>query len=223
MIVLNLKLNNIYGFSDFNIDFSYPKKIVKSLLEDEFLEGRPNFRYKKAVILMGANATGKTSLGKALLNIVNFINSADPAALHSLPLSSEKASFQIDFVNIGYIPDSGAVYLVTRAVGTVKASELFLSGRRFSGREAADMGLVTVAVPEDQLEETVSRYVEKYAKGPTVAYGYIKTMMNRTPFHDYAVGMESEIEYQGICEQTEDHKEAVNAFFEKRRPEFRGK
>ena len=135
----------------------------------------------------------------------------------------EHTKMAFSFVNIGYIPDSGAVYLVTRAVGTVKASELFLSGRRFSGREAADMGLVTVAVPEDQLEETVSRYVEKYAKGPTVAYGYIKTMMNRTPFHDYAVGMESEIEYQGICEQTEDHKEAVNAFFEKRRPEFRGK
>ena len=115
MIVLNLKLNNIYGFSDFNIDFSYPKKIVNSLLEDEFLEGRPNFRYKKAVILMGANATGKTSLGKALLNIVNFINSADPAALHSLPLSSEKASFQIDFVNIGYI--------LHRLIGEITESE----------------------------------------------------------------------------------------------------
>ena len=84
MIVLNLKLNNIYGFSNFSIDFSYPKKIVNSLIEDEYLEGRPNFRYKKAVILMGANATGKTSLGKALLNIVNFINSGDPAMLNAM-------------------------------------------------------------------------------------------------------------------------------------------
>ncbi len=101
MIVLNMKLNNIYGFSNFTIDFSYPKKIVNSLIEDEFLEDRPNFRYKKAVILMGANATGKTSLGKALLCIVNFINSGDSASLNLLALSDSIASFQIDFVNEG--------------------------------------------------------------------------------------------------------------------------
>lgn len=102
MIVLNLKLNNIYGFKDFSIDFSYPKKIVNSLIEDEFLENRPNFRYKKAIILMGTNATGKTSLGKALLNIVNFINSGDPSFLNALAISDRTASFQIDFVNEGY-------------------------------------------------------------------------------------------------------------------------
>ncbi len=103
MIVLNLKLNNIYGFKDFNIDFSYPKKIVNSLIEDEFLDGRPKFRYKKAIVLMGANATGKTSLGKTLLGIVNFINSGDIASLNALTLSVDKATFQIDFVNEGYV------------------------------------------------------------------------------------------------------------------------
>ena len=103
MIVLSLKLNNIYGFSNFSIDFSYPKKIVNSLIEDEYLEGRPNFRYKKAIILMGANATGKTSLGKALFNIVNFINSGDPAMLNALALSDSEASFQIDFVNGSFV------------------------------------------------------------------------------------------------------------------------
>lgn len=102
MIILNLKLDNIYGFSDFDINFSYPKKIVNSLIEDEFLENRPNFRYKKAVILMGANATGKTSLGKALLTIVNFINSGDTASLNPLALSGNTASFEIDFINEGY-------------------------------------------------------------------------------------------------------------------------
>lgn len=74
MIILNAKLNNVYGFKDFDIAFSYPKKIVNSIIENEHLAGRPNFRYKKAVILMGSNATGKTSLGKALLNIISFIN-----------------------------------------------------------------------------------------------------------------------------------------------------
>lgn len=102
MIVLNLKLDHIFGFKDFCIDFSYPKKIVNTVIEDEFLEGRPSFRYKKAVILMGANATGKTSFGKVLLGIVNFINSGDIASLNALAISGQSASFQIDFVNEGY-------------------------------------------------------------------------------------------------------------------------
>ena len=66
MLVMDLTLNNIFGFNDFHINFSYPKKIVNSMIQDEHLAGRLNFRYKKAVILMGANAPGKTSLGKAL-------------------------------------------------------------------------------------------------------------------------------------------------------------
>lgn len=135
----------------------------------------------------------------------------------------EKTKMAFSFVNIGYVPDSGALYLVTRALGTVKATELLMSGRRFLGREAADMGLVTVAVPREELESTLESYVAKYANGPTVAYGYIKAMMNRSPFTDYTVAVESEIEYQGICEQTQDHKEAVCAFLEKRKPVFQGK
>ena len=73
MIVLNLTLNGIYGFDDFNINFTYPKKIVNSIIENENLAGRERFRYKKAIILMGANATGKTSLGKALLRIFDYM------------------------------------------------------------------------------------------------------------------------------------------------------
>lgn len=69
MIVMSLKLDCIYGFEDFEINFTYPKKVVNSIIDEEYLEGRERFRYKKAVILMGANATGKTSLGKALLKI----------------------------------------------------------------------------------------------------------------------------------------------------------
>lgn len=79
MVVLNLILDNIYGFEDFQINFTYPKKIVNSIIEDEFLAGRERFRYNRAVILMEANATGKTSLGRALLKIFTFINTGNPA------------------------------------------------------------------------------------------------------------------------------------------------
>ena len=98
MVVLQLTLNNIYGFDDFNINFTYPKKIVNSFIEGENLEGRERFRYKKAVILMGANATGKTSLGKALLRIFNYMSNGNPIPLCEM-VCGAKGSFSIDFVN----------------------------------------------------------------------------------------------------------------------------
>ena len=102
MIILDVKLNNLYGFKDFDIAFSYPKKIVNSIIENEHVAERPNFRYKKAVILMGANATGKTSLGKALLNIIRFINTGDTSTLASMAPVGCNGSFLIDFVNNGF-------------------------------------------------------------------------------------------------------------------------
>ncbi len=103
MIVMNLNLKNIFGFTDFNINFSYPKKIVNSLIENECLKDRPNFRYKKAIILMGANATGKTSLGKALLRIFKFIGSGNTALLLEMVAPNTQGSFTIDFVNEGFL------------------------------------------------------------------------------------------------------------------------
>ena len=101
MIVLNLELDRIYGFDNFTIGFTYPKKVVNSIIDDEYLEGRERFRYKKAVVLMGANATGKTSLGKALLKIITYINTGNPTVLYDM-VSGEKGSFSIDFVNGGF-------------------------------------------------------------------------------------------------------------------------
>lgn len=72
MLVLNLGLDNLFGFEDFKINFSYPKKIESSSIKDEFLKDRPNFRYKKVNILLGANSTGKTSIGKAMMAILTF-------------------------------------------------------------------------------------------------------------------------------------------------------
>lgn len=101
MIILNLTLDGIYGFDDFCINFTYPKKIVNSIIDGENLEGRERFRYKKAVILMGANATGKTSLGKALLRIFEYMANSNPLPLCEM-VSGSRGSFSIDFVNGGY-------------------------------------------------------------------------------------------------------------------------
>lgn len=98
MIVLNLALKGIYGFHDFNINFSYPKRIVHSIIEQEYLEGRERFRYKKAVILMGANASGKTSLGKALFRIFRYMSDGNPTPIYEM-VADDTGYFCIDFVN----------------------------------------------------------------------------------------------------------------------------
>lgn len=103
MVILDVNLKHIYGFDDFKINFSYPKKIVGSMIEDEFLEGRERFRFKKAVIIMGTNATGKTSLGKALFRIFKAVKESNEAILRELVSGNQPAEFQVDFVNEGYV------------------------------------------------------------------------------------------------------------------------
>ena len=102
MIVLNLKLDGIYGFEDFKINFTYPKKLVNSFIENEHLSGREKFRYKKAVVLMGANATGKTSLARTLHSIFNLFEFGFTNDLLEM-CTKNKSYFQIDFVNNDYI------------------------------------------------------------------------------------------------------------------------
>lgn len=102
MIILDVTLKHVYGFDDFHINFSYPRKLSTSLLGDETLKGRDRFRYKKAVILMGTNATGKTSLGRALLTIFRSVREANEAVLRDLASGNAAAEFQVDFVNEGY-------------------------------------------------------------------------------------------------------------------------
>ena len=103
MILLDLKLKHVYGFDDLHIDLTYPRKLSVSLIGDEVLAGRERFRYKKAVILMGTNATGKTSLGRALLKIFSSVKEANEAILRDLSEGEYPAEFQVDFVNQGYV------------------------------------------------------------------------------------------------------------------------
>lgn len=99
MIVMDIKIDNFYAFRNFHMNMSYPKRIVNSCIENEFLEGHSNFRYKKVNILMGANATGKTSFGKMLMVIFNFINKRSYRCIYPVVADKERdAFFSIDFI-----------------------------------------------------------------------------------------------------------------------------
>lgn len=97
MVVLDVKLDNLYAFKKFHMNMTYPKKIVGSSIEQEHLAGRSNFRYKKINIIMGANASGKTTLGHALMKIFNFIDKKNYEFITRIICDQAKeASFFLD-------------------------------------------------------------------------------------------------------------------------------
>lgn len=137
-------------------------------------------------------------------------------------IADEASKFVFAFVNICYVPDGGLTYLLTQSIGPVKATELFMSGKRLSGAEAREWGIITDAVHADKLEETINKYIDKYSNGPTKTYGHIKTLINRVCYSELNACMQNEVEAQCMCSLTEDHREAVAAFVEKRKPVFKG-
>lgn len=140
-----------------------------------------------------------------------------------LRLVSEKASFVNVFVNIGLVPDSGGCYFLPRIVGIGKALELAMTGEKVSAEEAYRIGLASKVFPHESFENDVMAYASKLAKMPTKGIGLIK----RTLYKGMSMSLEQTLEYeayvQEIAGHTEDYKEGVQAFFEKRPPVFRGK
>lgn len=103
MVILDLKVDNFYAFKDFHVNFTYPKKIVDSYIKSEYLSERKNFRYKKVNIIMGSNATGKSTLGFMLRDIFNFIERKTYVDLtENISDTKKEASFSIEMASDDY-------------------------------------------------------------------------------------------------------------------------
>lgn len=127
------------------------------------------------------------------------------------------------FVNIGFVPDCGITHMLTKNVGRARATDLLMGGRRFTGADAAKWGMITAAAPKEELEDLVKKYIKKYSQGPAVAYAQIKRMINSCTMRELNACMQEEVEAQFICSKTEDYRIAVEAFCEKKKPEFVGR
>jgi len=140
-----------------------------------------------------------------------------------LVLASEKATFSQVFTRVGLIPDCGGVYLLPRRVGMTKAKELVLTGRTVDAQEAERIGLVNRVVPHAALEEETRKIAEEIANGPTMALGIAKRLLNQSYESDLETILRAENSNQVLLRKAEDHREGVQAFFEKRKPEFKGR
>ena len=190
----------------------------------------------RAVVLTGNgpafSAGGDFEVIKALYHLerptVALVNGPAVGGGLSLALAcdfvlvAEDAALSFPFVRLGIIPDMGALYLVPRLVGMRRALELFLSGRTFTGKEAAEMGLITRALPPDALDTEGMRLARQLAEGATRALGATKTLLHHAMELDLERLLELEAHAQSLLWHTADHREAIAAFKEKRPPRFIG-
>lgn len=138
-------------------------------------------------------------------------------------LASEKVRFAEIFVKIGLVPDFGGLYLLPRLVGLAKSKELTYLGEMLSAQEAKEMGLIYKVVPHEELRSEALEFAQRLAAMPTLAIGRAKRVLNRAFNLTLEEVLEREIELQTFLHQTEDHREGIQAFLEKRKPRFQGR
>ena len=137
-------------------------------------------------------------------------------------IAADAASFVPAFVNIGLVPDSGGSFFVTRLLGPARAFEWMTSGRKLTAVEAHAWGLVSEVVEADALAARASEVAATLAAMPTRGIGMTKRLFDRASTSTLDEQLEWEAQLQTAATQTDDFREGVAAFLEKRTPQFRG-
>jgi len=140
-----------------------------------------------------------------------------------LRIASEKARFGTAYAKVGYGGDFGTTWLLAQYVGGPKAKELFFLGDIIDATEALRLGLVNKVVPHEELQGDVDNIASRIAHGPLTSYRYMKANVNLASQADFRTLLDREAETHMRCSMTDDHKEGVRAFMEKREPKFTGR
>jgi 2-(1,2-epoxy-1,2-dihydrophenyl)acetyl-CoA isomerase len=140
-----------------------------------------------------------------------------------LRIASDRALLLTAFANVGFSGDWGGTFFMSQLVGSSKARELYYLSERVDAKEAERLGLVNRVVPDAALEAETRAWAERIAKGPTVAFRYMKENLNRAIGGDVLECLDLEVTHHVHTSLTEDHRNAVRAFVEKRKPEFVGR
>ena len=139
-----------------------------------------------------------------------------------LRVAADSASFVPAFVSIGLVPDSGGTFLTRRLLGYARAFEWLATGRKLTAAEAHAWGLVSEVVEADRLAERTAELAAELAALPTRAIGMTKRLLDRAETSTLEEQLELEAQLQSVATQTDDFREGVAAFLEKRPPRFTG-
>jgi len=140
-----------------------------------------------------------------------------------LRIASDTVKLGTAFARVGYSGDFGGSYYLTQLVGTAKARELYFTADLLDAQQALGLGLVNRVVADARLEEETMALASRLARGPRVAYRYMKRNMNAAETASLRDMLDLEAWNHTRTGMTEDHREAARAFVEKREPQFKGR
>jgi 2-(1,2-epoxy-1,2-dihydrophenyl)acetyl-CoA isomerase len=172
------------------------------------------------------NVLAIRSLEKPVVAAVNGVCAGAGLSLAcacDIRIASDAAFFVPGFVGIGLIPDSGGTHFIQRLLGTPRAFEWMTSNRRLTAVEAHEWGLVSEVVEADAFPARVAELAAELAAAPTRAIALTKQLYDAAATSTLEEQLELEAELQAEAAQTDDFREGVTAFVEKRAPEFRGR
>ena len=166
------------------------------------------------------------ALEKPVIALVNGVAAgagANIALACDVVIAHEHASFIQAFSKIGLIPDSGGTYFLPRLIGSQKALALMMTGDKVSAKEAEQMNMIFKAVPADYYETFTTDFVTQIANMPTKALALTKKAVQLSWFQSLDEQLDTELNLQVEAGNTADFNEGVQAFLEKRKPNFTGK
>ena len=137
--------------------------------------------------------------------------------------AAEKSVFSEAFSRMGLVPGDGSCWQLPRLIGLSNTLLLQYTGDRIDGNEAYRLGIVSKVLPDGSLMEEAMELATRLAKGPLVSLSLIKYLVHRSLETDFEESLEISHVAQQQAQNTEDHKEAVQAFLEKREPKFQGR
>ena len=137
-------------------------------------------------------------------------------------IAAENAKFIQAFVNIGLIPDAGGLFVLSRSIGVSRAIQLAMLGTPVSASEGKELGFVYEVCSEGDLEARTKALAERLAAGPGYSYGSMKKLLYAAQFDGFDEYVAKEVEAQYRCGFTNDFKEGIFSFVEKRKAEFQG-
>lgn len=193
----------------------------------EFRENidRINMHIKKMTIPLHAAISRMIRMDKPVIAAINGVAAGAGMGLAMAPdlaIAAESARFNMAYTGIGATPDGGTTFFLPRIVGLRRAMEMTLLNRVLTAKEALEWGIVNKVVPDADLQKETGALAEKLAAGPTLAYGRAKKLLYMSFHNSPETQMEDESQSIAAMGETENFREGITAFAEKRKAKFTG-